>query len=125
MRKFTILALCLFAVASVVPCQAATHYTTLTWSAGTGGDTNPLIGYNVYRGTMAGGESGTPINATPVSVGCLTACTYQDNNVVAGQVYFYIVRATLNGVPSTASNEASSTIPFTLSTPANLSVVVH
>jgi hypothetical protein len=119
-RTFTLIGLALL---MSLPCYAqASHYALLTWNAGTGGDSNPSIAFNVYRGTTAGGESINPLNATPLDVGCTTACAYTDNNVVAGQIYFYIVRATLNGVLSSASNEASTTIPFTLSTPQSLSI---
>jgi trimeric autotransporter adhesin len=73
-----------------------------------------ILGYNVFRGTTAGGESTTPI-ATEVAVGCttLTICTYVDTAVVVGTKYFYYVTAVAsNGTTqSVASNEASATAP--------------
>jgi fibronectin type 3 domain-containing protein len=77
----------------------------LTWTAST---TSGILGYYIYRGTSAGGESTTPLNTTPVS-----AITYVDTNVTAGTKYYYVVTAVAsNGTTqSAASNEASATVP--------------
>jgi len=78
------------------------HSAVLGWGASqTGG-----VQYNVYRGTASGAEGTTPINPSPVS-----ALTYTDTNVTAGTEYYYTVEAVDSGGNSTASNEASATIP--------------
>ena len=81
------------------------HDVILTWTAST---TSGILGYYIYRGTSAGGESTTPLNTTPVS-----AITYVDTNVTAGTKYYYVVTAVAsNGTTqSAASNEASATVP--------------
>jgi len=82
-----------------------THDVMLTW---TPGGTTGIAGYNVYRGTTAGGESTTPLNSSPVS-----GAAFVDENVQAGQHYFYVVAGVdSNGNPLTPdSNEASATVP--------------
>jgi hypothetical protein len=95
--------------AKIVPFPSPSgHAAVLVWTASTDGAANPTLGYNVYRGTVAGGESSTALNATPIAVGCSGAtCTYTDPTILIGQAYFFTVKATLNGVLSIASNEAS------------------
>jgi hypothetical protein len=82
-----------------------THDVILSW---TGSTTPGVVGYNVYRGTTAGGEGATPMNSAPV-----TAATFADGNVTAGATYFYVVTAIASdGVTQSAdSNEASATVP--------------
>jgi titin len=75
----------------------------LSWTAPASGT---VTGYNIYRGTLAGGESATPLNATPLSA---STTTFQDTAVQTGNTYFYVVQAIINGAPSKASNEASAT----------------
>lgn len=72
---------------------------SLTWNPSTG-----ATSYNLYRGTTAGGEGSTPINATPI-----TGTTYNDTAVTNGTTYFYVVRAVNNAGSSGDSNEASAT----------------
>jgi hypothetical protein len=81
------------------------HDVILTWTAS---PTPGISGYNIYRGLSSGGETTTPLNATPV-----TATTYVDTNVTAGTKYYYVVTAVAaNGVTQSAnSNEASATVP--------------
>jgi fibronectin type 3 domain-containing protein len=68
----------------------------LSWNASSG-----ATSYNVYRGTSAGGESGTAI-ATGIS-----GTTYTNTGLTDGTTYYYTVKA-VNGVgTSGASNEAS------------------
>jgi len=70
------------------------HFTHLTWLASpssTNGDCVApcVVAYNVYRGTVAGGENmATPINPTP-----LTVLAFDDANVTLGNTYVYVVRA--------------------------------
>jgi endoglucanase Acf2 len=74
----------------------------LSWAAPSGA----VTGYNVFRGTTAGGESATPLNATP-----LTGTTYQDTTVTPGTTYYYVIEA-VNGAGSSGhSGEASATTP--------------
>ncbi len=74
----------------------------LSWTAPSG----TVSGYNIYRGTTAGGESTTPINATPV-----TGTTFQDTTVIPSNTYFYVVEAVNTAGSSVTSNEASATTP--------------
>ena len=96
------------------------HSATLTWVAST---TPGTITYNVYRGTNPpGNEGATPINAAP-----LTATTYIDTNVTAGEKVDYVVTAILLGVESVHSNEVTATIPVTqadVNPPTNVALVV-
>jgi hypothetical protein len=75
----------------------------LTWVASGG----TVAGYNVYRGTVSGGPY-TQLNSSLVS-----AETYTDNTVQAGQTYYYVVTSVnSSGVNSTYSNEVSVAIPL-------------
>ncbi|MEI8195444.1 MAG: LamG-like jellyroll fold domain-containing protein, partial [Phycisphaerae bacterium] len=50
----------------------------LAWTAPGGA----ITGYNIYRGTTSGGESGTPLNGSPV-----TTTSYSDTTAAAGTTY--------------------------------------
>jgi hypothetical protein len=90
------------------------HSVTLTWTASTSSSAYPSLGYNVYRGTAAGGESAVPINSSLVAVGCSGAtCTYTDTNVTPLATYYYEVAACVGTTCSAMSNEVSATIPLT------------
>jgi len=71
---------------------------SLSWTASAG-----ATSYNIYRGTTAGGESGTPI-ATGV-----TGTTYTNTGLTNGQIYYYKVKAINASGTSGYSNEASAT----------------
>ena len=75
----------------------------LAWSvpASNGGST--VTGYNVYRGTTAGGEATTPV-ATNVA-----STTFVDSGLTNGTRYFYEVAAVNAAGTSPPSNEASAT----------------
>jgi hypothetical protein len=77
-----------------------THDIVLSWCA----CMTDVEGYYVYRGTVSGGESSTPLNSMPITGG-----TYVDTNVVAGTTYYYVVRAVTSSGLSASSNEASAT----------------
>lgn len=84
-------------------CVVTSHTVTLNWSASTSSN---VIGYNIYRSTTSGG-SYAKITSAPVS-----ATTYTDNNVLAGQAYFYVATAVdINNNESIYSNEAQATVP--------------
>jgi hypothetical protein len=86
---------------------AATSTSTgihLTWTAPTSSGGTVLTGYQVERGTTAGGESPIPIG-TPVAI------SFADTTATPGTTYYYVVLAT-NGVGgSTPSNEVTGTVP--------------
>lgn len=91
------------------------HSTTVQWSDV---DASSALGYFIYKGTTSGGESNTPLNATPIDVGtvCNTAanlCQFVDNAVVAGAHACYTVAAN-NGSTTTAkaSPDACVDTPF-------------
>src|SRR5579883_1735957 len=74
---------------------------SLAWSAPTTG--GAVATYNVYQGTSAGGESGTPIKTG------VTTTSYTDTGLTNGTTYYYKV-AGVNSVGTGAmSNEASAT----------------
>jgi hypothetical protein len=70
----------------------------LTWAAASG-----ATGYDVYRGTVSGGESTTPI-ATNVS-----GTTYNDSAVTNGVAYFYEVEGVNSAGAGAPSNQATAT----------------
>jgi fibronectin type 3 domain-containing protein len=79
-----------------------THSATLSWTA----STSIVVGYNVYRGTIAGGPY-TKLNS---SVNVPT--TYIDSSVLSGRTYYYVVTAVdSNNVESIYSNQVTAVIP--------------
>ena len=77
----------------------------LSWTGSSGID--GIVAYNVYRGTTSGGESATPLNATPIN-----GNIYVDGNVNPGATYYYVVTAiAANGEQSAASGETEATVP--------------
>ncbi|MFL6436211.1 MAG: PKD domain-containing protein [Terriglobales bacterium] len=78
------------------------HSVQLIWTA----SPSVVAGYNVYRGTQAGG----PYRL--VSTTLVPGTSFQDTNVQAGNAYFYTVTAVgSNSVESDPSNESESVIP--------------
>jgi hypothetical protein len=85
---------------------AGTHDVILTWTAST---TPPaVVGYNVYRGTTAGGPYPTELNSTPIN-----GTTYTDATVQAGQTYYYVITAVGSDDVTQSANSApaSATVP--------------
>lgn len=83
----------------------------LTWQAPSG---LPPTGYNIYRGTTSGGEGNTPI-AT------ITATSYTDTGLTAGQRYFYLIKAyNVNG-NSNPSGEVNAKAPEAPAAPTTFS----
>jgi hypothetical protein len=83
-----------------------------------------LLGYNVYRLTVADGEGGQPINDAPIS-----ATQYQDMNFKFGETYRYMVRAvslgTEGGQVESLNSNSISVSPvdtFAPSAPASITV---
>lgn len=85
--------------------QTQQHGITVTWTETNNSD--PATTFNVFRGTAAGAEGTTPVNATPLPA---TATSYFDSAVTGGTKYFYTVVAIDSlGDASAASNEISAT----------------
>ena len=79
------------------------HSVGLSWSAS---DSQGVVGYNVYRGGVSGG----PYSKINTSLDAGT--NYTDNQVVAGQTYYYVATAVDgNGDESGYSNEVPAVIP--------------
>ena len=81
---------------------APQHNVSLSWTP----STSTVTGYNVYRGTQAGGPY-VALNGT-AEVGT----SYTDNSVQAGQTYYYVVTAVDgSGNESVYSNQAQAVVP--------------
>ena len=72
----------------------------LSWAAPASNGGSPITGYNVYRGTVAGGE------ALLTSVGNVTS--FKDTATTRGVTYYYVVKAVNAVGEGPASNEASA-----------------
>lgn len=75
------------------------HSVSLSWVA----STDPVSGYNVYRGATSGSEA-TLLTPSPITV-----TTFTDSAPLLGHD-FYEVKSVLNGVESLASNEVTTVI---------------
>ena len=76
---------------------------TINWVAST---SSGVVGYNVYRGTTSGGPY-TKVNSTPIS-----GTTYIDDNVRAGQTYYYVATSVgVEGNESGHSSQVTTTVP--------------
>jgi predicted phage tail protein len=79
---------------------------SLTWTAPASDGGSTITGYNVYIGTSAGGESATPVNASPLPA---DATSIVVPGLTNGTQYFFVVKA-INAIgESAASNEADAT----------------
>lgn len=88
---------------AVVTPPPQSHSVTLSWTASV---SSGVVGYNVYRGTVAGTYSLLTTNAR------VTGTTYVDKSVQGGQTYYYVVTAVNSaGQSSGYSNQASGTVP--------------
>lgn len=83
--------------------SGSTGSVRLSWTAPISDGGSAITGYSVYRGTLAGGESPTPV-ATRV-----TGTSFTDSALVNGTTYYYQVTAVNAVGTSTPSNEASAT----------------
>jgi fibronectin type 3 domain-containing protein len=89
---------------------------SLSWSAPASNGGAAVTGYDVYRGTSAGGESATPIATN------ITGTSFIDTGLTNGTTYYYTVTAGNAVGMSPQSNEASATPQPTVPS-APLSVV--
>jgi hypothetical protein len=79
------------------------HTATLSWTA----SVTPNVSYNVYRATTSGGPY-TKVGSVGVGV-----VSYIDSTALAGQTYFYVIRAVdSTNTESANSNEAQAVVPF-------------
>ena len=78
---------------------------TLSWTApGSGGGTG-ISGYEIYRGTSPGGESGTPVNGSLVA-----GTSYTVTGLTNGTTYYFTVAAVNKAkLQGAKSGEASAT----------------
>jgi len=82
---------------------APQHSVGLSWNAS---NSQGVVGYNVYRGGVSGG----PYSQINTSLDANT--NYTDNQVVAGQTYYYVATAVDgSGVESGYSNQVQAVIP--------------
>jgi hypothetical protein len=81
---------------------------TITWTTSPG-----ATGYNIYRGTTAGGEGTTPIAST-------TGTTYTDAHLSNTPIYFYQVTAVSAGAESARTAEDASKTPPPIGTGGNV-----
>src|SRR6266566_9005888 len=78
---------------------------TLSWKAPGSDGGSGISGYEIYRGTSPGGESGTPVNASPVA-GTSSTVTGLTN----GTIYYFTVAAVNKAkLQGGKSGEASAT----------------
>ncbi|MBL8236050.1 MAG: DUF1800 family protein [Bryobacterales bacterium] len=82
---------------TLLTATAGNAQVVLTWAATAG-----AVSYNVYRGTTAGGQSGTPV------VTGLTALTYTNTGLTNDTTYYYKIAAVNTGGTSPRSNELSA-----------------
>jgi hypothetical protein len=81
---------------------AVSHSASLSWSQ----DISSANGYNVYSGSVSGGPY-TKVTSTPI-----TATSYMDSSVQAGQTYYFVVTAiSANNTESGYSNEVAALVP--------------
>jgi fibronectin type 3 domain-containing protein len=100
------LVLCLLLLAtSLVSCRNHRHSVTLTWQAPPPTTGVSVVGYNVYRRAQS--------DATRIKVASrVTGTDYEDQLVVSGHTYFYVVTAVdQSGRESRFSGEIQATIP--------------
>jgi hypothetical protein len=92
--------------------HAGNSQVSLSWTAPASNGGSAITGYNVYRGTTAGGEGLTPVS-TP------TSTTFTDTGLANGQAYYYTVKAVNSVGTSPASNEASATPVVSVTAPSS------
>ena len=94
---------------TVIKATSGHGSSRVTWSAPSNQGTSPITGYDVYEGTVSGGEYAVPVNGpTPI-----TAASYLVSNLTVGTTYYFTVKA-INAVGfSASSNEVSACLLYT------------
>jgi hypothetical protein len=78
------------------------HTVGLSWT----GSSSTASGFNIYRSSTSGGPY------TRLNSNLLSGTSFSDNNVQAGQTYFYVTTAVSNSnMESSYSNQAKAVIP--------------
>ena len=82
--------------------QQVQHSVDLSWDA----STDPVVGYNIYRGTHSGGPY-SKVNSSPQA-----GTSYTDGNVQSGLTYFYVATSVdTNSQESSYSNQVTVAVP--------------
>ena len=82
--------------------QSAAHSVELAWTA----STSAVAGYDVFRSVVSGGPYAKLDSST------VTADSFTDSTVQAGQTYYYVVTSvSSSGVESADSLQAAATVP--------------
>ena len=95
---------------------------TLGWTGPSSDGGSPITGYNVFEGTSSGGESTTPVNASPLAA---DATGYTATGLTNGTPYYFTVEALNANGPSVASDERSATPSASSSTPPTAPLSLH
>jgi hypothetical protein len=82
--------------------------TTVGWTAPASTGGKPITGYNVYRGTTAGGISKTPVNTTPLAA---TARSYVAKGLTNTIRSYFVVRA-INAFGTSEPSTVVSAVPL-------------
>jgi fibronectin type 3 domain-containing protein len=79
-----------------------TYSVSLSWTP----SSTSYEGFNVYRGSVSGGPY------SKIDSSLISTPSYMDNNVTAGQTYYYVATEVDDtGTESAYSSEVSATIP--------------
>jgi len=91
---------------------------TLSWAAPASTGGLPVSGYMIYKGTSPGGETGPPVNGSPVD-----GTGYTVTGLTNGTTYYFTVVAINAAGPGPPSDEASA-VPVTVpGAPAGLTAI--
>jgi hypothetical protein len=83
--------------------SSTSHSVTLRWSPSA---SIGVLGYNVYRSSLSGGPYGL------ISLSLLSGTSYTDNNVSAGNTYYYVTTAIgIANMESGYSNQTVAVVP--------------
>jgi titin len=80
---------------------------TVTWATPSWNGGSAITGYNVYKGTTSGGESATPVNASPLSPSTKTLAV---TGLTTGKKYYFFVKA-INAIGISAPSSQVSATP--------------